>query len=106
MDQECQKVADQQTFSEGDPRHLVLAQTKALSDPLDIRLMPQQDRAGLLRLLWLLGFLAHRSILPPTSLRCPAHLFLQGGHPELAQQEGGRGPGTTMAEDAALGREG
>ena len=51
MNQECQDVADQQTFAEGDPQHLVFAQTKALSDPLDKRLMPQQDRAGLLRLL-------------------------------------------------------
>ena len=48
---ECQEEADQQAFAEGDPQHLVLAQTKALSDPLDGRLMPQQDRAGLLRLL-------------------------------------------------------
>ena len=54
MNQECQDVADQQTFAEGDPQHLVFAQTKALSDPLDKRLMPQQDRAGLLRLLRLL----------------------------------------------------
>ena len=51
MNQECQDVADQQTFAEGDPQHLVFAQTKALPDPLDDRLMPQQDRAGLLRLL-------------------------------------------------------
>ena len=49
--QECQEEADQQTFAEGDPEHLVLAQTKSLPDPLDGRLMPQQDRAGLLRLL-------------------------------------------------------
>ena len=40
MNQECQEVADQQTFAEGDPQHLVLAQTKALSYPLDVRLMP------------------------------------------------------------------
>ena len=51
MNQECQDVADQQTFTEGDPQHLVLAQTKALSDPLDVRLMPQLDRAGVLPLL-------------------------------------------------------
>ena len=51
MNQECQDVADQQTFAEGNPQHLVFAQTEALSDPLDGRLMPQQDRAGLLRLL-------------------------------------------------------
>ena len=50
MNQECQQVADQQTFAEGDPQHLVLAQTKALSDPLDVCLMPQQGKAGLLRL--------------------------------------------------------
>ena len=84
MNQECQDVADQQTFAEGDPQHLVLTQTKALSDPLDGRLMPQHDEAGLLRLLWLLGFLAHPSILPSTSLRCPAQLLSLGGHPELA----------------------
>ena len=41
--QERQEVAHQQTFAEGDPKHLVLTQTKALSDPLDVRLMPQQD---------------------------------------------------------------
>ena len=29
MNQECQDVADQQTFAEGDPQHLVFAQTKA-----------------------------------------------------------------------------
>ena len=51
MNQECQDVTDQQTFAEGDPQHLVLTQTKAFSDPLDGRLMPQQDGAGLLRLL-------------------------------------------------------
>ena len=42
MNQECQAVADQQTFAEGDPQHLVFAQTKALPDPRDSRLMPQQ----------------------------------------------------------------
>ena len=47
---ECKEVADQQTFAEGDPEHLVLAQAKPLPDPLDVRLMPQQDRVGLLRL--------------------------------------------------------
>ena len=51
MNQECQDVADQQTFAKGDPQHLVFAQTKALSDPLNGRLMPQEGRAGLLRLL-------------------------------------------------------
>ena len=65
MNQECQDVTDQQTFTEGDPQHLVLAQTKALSDPLDVCLMPQQDRAGLPRLLRLLGFLCHKSIMAP-----------------------------------------
>ena len=48
--QECQYVADQQAFAKGDPEHLVLAQTKALTDPLDVRLM-QQDGAGLIRFL-------------------------------------------------------
>ena len=57
--QECQYVADQQAFAKGDPEHLVLAQTKALSDPLDVRLMPKQDGAGLLRFLRLLGLLRH-----------------------------------------------
>ena len=56
---ECQDVADQQAFAKGDPEHLVLAQTKALSDPLDVRFMPKQDRAGLLRFLRLLGLLCH-----------------------------------------------
>ena len=51
MNQECQDVADQQTFTEGDPQHLVLAQTKALSYPLYVRLMPQQNGARLLCLL-------------------------------------------------------
>ena len=51
MNHECQDEADQKSFAEGDPQHLVIAQTKALSDPLVVRLMPQQDRAGLLRLL-------------------------------------------------------
>ena len=58
MNQERQDVADQQTFAKGDPEHLILAQTKAMSDPLDVRLMPEQDGAGLLRLL---GFLAEES---------------------------------------------
>ena len=57
--QECQDVTDQQAFAKGDPEHLVLAQTKALSDPLDVRFMPKQDRAGLLRFLRLLGLLCH-----------------------------------------------
>ena len=72
MNHECKEVADQQAFAEGYPEHLVLAQPKALSDPLDVCLMPQQDGAGLLRLLGLLGFLAHTSILPSTSFRSPA----------------------------------
>ena len=57
MNHECKEVADQQTFAEGDPEHLVLAQAKALSDPLDVRLLPKQDGAGLLRFLLLLGLL-------------------------------------------------
>ena len=65
MKQERKEVADQQTFAEGDPQHLVLAQTKAFSDLLDVRLMPLQDGACLLRLL---GFLCHRSIMAPTIL--------------------------------------
>ena len=51
VNHERQDEADQQTFAEGDPQHLVLAQTKPLSDPLDVGLVPQQDRAGLPRLL-------------------------------------------------------
>ena len=39
-EKECQEEADQQACAEGDPKHLVLAQTKALSDPLDVRLVP------------------------------------------------------------------
>ena len=81
MNQERQEVADQQTFAKGDPEHLVFAQTKPLPYPLDVGLVPKQDRAGLLRLL---GFLAHISILPSTSLRSPTHFLLPGGCPELA----------------------
>ena len=73
VNHECKEVADQQTFAEGDPEHLGLAQTKALSDPLDVRLMPQQDGAGLLRLLGLLGFLCHDSMMASTCLRSPSH---------------------------------
>ena len=51
MNQDCQDVTDQQTFAESDPQHLVLAQTKALSYPLDVRLMSQQKGERLLRLL-------------------------------------------------------
>ena len=65
MKQECQDVADQQTFAKGDPQHLVFTQTKALSDPLDGRLVPQEDGECQLRLLeviaidqsWLLSVL-------------------------------------------------
>ena len=46
--QECQEVADHQTFAKGDPQHLVFAQTKPLPDPFDVGLMPQQDGACLL----------------------------------------------------------
>ena len=63
VNHERQDEADQQTFAEGDPQHLVLAQTKALSDPLDVGLVPQQEGKGLLRLLRLLGFLCHRSMM-------------------------------------------
>ena len=59
VNQERQKVADQQTFAKGDPEHLVFAQAKALSDPSDVRLMPKQDGEGFLRFLLLLGFLCH-----------------------------------------------
>ena len=51
MNQECQDVADEQTFTEGDPEHLVLAQAKVLSYPLDVRLVPKQNGAYLLCLL-------------------------------------------------------
>ncbi len=73
VNQERQDVADHQTFAKGDPEHLVFAQTKALPDPFDARLVPNQGSEGLLRLLGLFGFLAHTSILPSTSLRSPAH---------------------------------
>ena len=49
--------------------------------------MPQQDRTALLRLLRLHGFLgclAHPSILPSSSLRCPVQLLWPGGRTELA----------------------
>ena len=42
MKQECQDVSDQQSFGEGDTQHLVFAQTKALSNPLDGRHMPKE----------------------------------------------------------------
>ena len=51
MNQERQDVADHQTFAKGDPKHLVFAQTKALPDPFDARLVPNQGSEGLLRLL-------------------------------------------------------
>ena len=44
MNQECQQVADEQTFAKGDPEHLVLAQAKAFPDPLDVGLMPENER--------------------------------------------------------------
>ena len=47
--QECQEVADQQAFSEGDPKHLVLAQTKSLPDSFDDGLVPKEGREGFLR---------------------------------------------------------
>ena len=72
MNQECQDVADQQTFTEGDPQHLVLGQTKALSYPLDVRLMPQQNGARLLCLLKLLGFHYTRLIMPSGYSACVA----------------------------------
>ena len=84
MNQERQDVADHQTFTKGDPEHLVFAQTKALPDPFDARLVPNQGSEGLLRLLGLFGFLAHTSILPSARLRCPAHLLLPRRRPELA----------------------
>ena len=59
MNQERQKVADQQTIDKGEPEHLVFTQAKALSDPSDVRLMPKQDGEGFLRFLRLLGFLCH-----------------------------------------------
>ena len=46
MNQECQDVADQQTFAEGDPQHLVFAQTKLLPNPFYVRLVPTRDRVG------------------------------------------------------------
>ena len=77
MKQEGQDITNHKTFAKGEPEHLVLAQTKPLPDPLDVGLVPQQDRVGLRRLLRLLGFLAHTSILPSTSFRSPAHLLLR-----------------------------
>ena len=46
--QEPQDEADHQTFSEGKPEHLVLAQTKLLPDPLNDCLVPKQERVCLL----------------------------------------------------------
>ena len=40
VNQKRHDVPNNHTFSEGDAKHLVLAQIKALSDPLDARLMP------------------------------------------------------------------
>ena len=82
--QECKEVADQQPLAEGDPEHLVLTQAKPLPDPLDVPLVPQQDRAGLRCILRLLGFLAHTSILSSTSFRSPTHFLLPGWCQELA----------------------
>ena len=61
--QDCQEVADHQTFAKGDPQHLVFSQAQPLPDPFDVGLMPQQDGACLLSLL---GFLSHRPIMPPS----------------------------------------
>ena len=72
MKEECQDVADQQAFAKGDPEHLVFAQTKALSDPLDVRLMPTQHAKGLTLLLQRLGcsgFLCHVQIISSTYLK-------------------------------------
>ena len=44
VNQERHQVADEQTFAKGDPEHLVLAQTKAFPDPLDVGLMPENER--------------------------------------------------------------
>ena len=44
VNQERQQVADEQTFAKGDPEHLVLAQTKAFPDPLDVGLMPENEQ--------------------------------------------------------------
>ena len=46
-------------FAEGEPEHLVLAQTKPLPEPLDECLMPEKDRVGLFGLFRFFGFLAH-----------------------------------------------
>ena len=51
VNHERQDEADKETLAEGDPQHLVLAQTKSLSDPLDVGLVPHQEADGLLRLL-------------------------------------------------------
>ena len=48
MKKERQGVPDHDAFPEGDPEHLILAQTKPLPNLLDVGLVPQQDRAGLL----------------------------------------------------------
>ena len=42
VNQERQQVADEQTFAKGDPEHLVLAQTKAFPDPLDVGLIARE----------------------------------------------------------------
>ena len=52
MNQERQDVPDHETFAEGEPEHLVLAQTKPLPDPFEERLMPENERV--------VGFFSHR----------------------------------------------
>ena len=47
---EGQEVANQQTLAKGDPEHLVFAQAKALSDPLDVGLVPTRDWVDILGL--------------------------------------------------------
>ena len=69
MKQEGQDVANHKTFAKGEPEHLVLAQTKPLPNPFDVRLLPIRDMVGLLRLL---GFHCHRSIMAPGYSACVA----------------------------------
>ena len=63
MNQERQDVLDHETFAEGEPEHLVLAQTKPLPDPLDESLMPEKDRVGRFGLFRFFGFLAHTPMM-------------------------------------------
>ena len=51
MNQECQDVADQNSFAEGNTQHLGFAQTKALTNPLDGRRMPKEEGEFMLQLL-------------------------------------------------------